>query len=91
MLFAGAAGSAVFVLIGLVGAEDLKSGPNAAKFYEDYGGGSREDFHAQLLADFGEIVRKNKEKIDMRAGILSGALSWAILWAIAFGLVRALS
>jgi hypothetical protein len=91
LLFVGAAGSAVVVLFSMLGdqGDDLESGPSAAKFYEDHGGETRDEFNAQLLADFGETIQMNKEKINARRNVLSGSVAWAVVWAVVFGLVRA--
>jgi hypothetical protein len=66
----------------------LESGPSAAKFYEEHGTKTEVDFDAQLLADFGDTVRENKDRIDVRRAFFSAAVFWAALWAIAFGIVR---
>lgn len=92
-LVVGAAGSALWILIGMVMVmeQDLKSGPNAAKFYKDHGQKSREEFGAQLLADFGEILRRNQENVEFRQAMVSGAFVWAVIWAVIFGFLRAVA
>jgi len=87
ILLVGAAGSSVLVLVGTVGAQDLKSGPRASDFYKTYGGLSPVDYDEQLLADLGKTTTE-EDALDGRRALLAGGFFWAVLWSIAFGIVQ---
>jgi hypothetical protein len=91
ILLLGAGGAIVIALVGLIGPDDLKSGPNPIDFYNEFGGVAPDEFAEQLLADLGKTIKVNTELIDERRASLSGAFSWAVLGAAAFGLVRLLT
>jgi hypothetical protein len=90
ILLVGAAGASVLVLIGSVGAADLKSGPRAIDFYKRYGGLEPVDYDEQLMADLGKTTIDNEGALDGRRALLTGAFVWAVLWSAAFGIVQAL-
>src|SRR5580693_353653 len=51
ILLIGVGGGIAIILVGLLVAKALESGPSASTFYGDYGAASAEEFLAQLLAD----------------------------------------
>jgi hypothetical protein len=88
ILLVGAAGASVLVLIGTIGAEDLRSGPRAFDFYKIYGGLDPVDYDEQLIADLGKTTTDNEGALDGRRAVLAGAFFWAVLWSAAFGIVQ---
>jgi hypothetical protein len=90
ILLVGAAGAIVFTIIGLIGPEDPRSGPDPIDFYKEYGAAAPDAFAEQLIANFGRTLAKNKGHIEERRNFLSGAVAWAALAGITFGLARAL-
>src|ERR1035441_6658776 len=81
ILLLGAGGAIVIALVGLIGPDDLKSGPNPIDFYNEFGGVAPDEFAEQLLADLGKTIKVRSELIDERRASLSGAFSWAVLGA----------
>lgn len=90
ILLVGALGAVVLTLLGLVGIEDTKSGPDPLAFYNKYGGADPIEFSKQLIADFSRTLHENKDRLETRRTILSGSFAWAATAGIVFGLVRAL-
>lgn len=88
ILLIGASVASLLALVGIVVGEDLKAGPSANKFYEQYGSETPEGYVAQLLADLGETIEYNAKALDFRRSLLTGAFFWAAVAAVAFGLVR---
>jgi hypothetical protein len=91
ILLAGSGSSIVIALLGLIFAEDPRSGPNPVAFYNEFGGATQIEFRAQLLADTGHTVGLNGDLIEERRVVLSAAFALAVLAGVAFGLVRALA
>jgi hypothetical protein len=90
ILLVGAAGAIVFTILGLIGPDDPRSGPDPIDFYKEYGAAEPAAFAEQLVANFGRTLAKNKEHVEERRTMLSVAVAWAATTGIVFGLARAL-
>jgi hypothetical protein len=91
ILFVGAAGGIVLSLIGLVGCEDTKAGPDPEEFYAKWGGGTPREYVKQLTSDLGRTVAENKGRVELRRGLMTLSLLSAVVAGIVFGLARALA
>jgi len=90
LLLVGAGGAILIALLGLIGSEDPKSGPDPIDFYETFGALGPTKFAEQLMADLGRTIRSNTECLTERRSALSASVIFASLAAIAFGVVRLL-
>lgn len=90
ILLAGSVSSIVVALLGLIGADDPKAGPNPIAFYREFGGGEPDEFIEQLLSDLGKTLDLNSRFIETRRAILTLAFVVATLGGVAFGAARLL-
>lgn len=88
ILLVGASAASLLALVGVVIGQDLKAGPSANKFYEQYRDKTPEEYIAQLLADLGKTIEGNRRGLDIRRGLLAAAFFSAAVASIAFGVVR---
>jgi hypothetical protein len=90
ILLAGSLTSIVLALLGLIGADDPKAGPNPIAFYREFGGGEPDEFVEQLLADLGKTLEENGKQIETRRAVLTLTFVVATLGGTIFGVVRLL-
>jgi hypothetical protein len=90
ILLAGASAAIVVSLLGLLGGDDPKSGPNPIEFYDKYGGAQPEAFSGQLVGEFRRTLQENKGRLEMRQSMVALSAVAAIGAGVVFGVARAL-
>jgi hypothetical protein len=90
ILLAGSVASIAPGLLGLIGADDPKAGPNPIAFYREFGGGEPDKFVEQLLADLGKTLDENSKQIETRRAVLTLTFVVATLGGAIFGIARLL-
>lgn len=90
ILLVGAGGAVLFALMGLVSADDTKSGPDPLDFFNKYVAAPPGDFAEQMIADFRTTLEANKSAVEERREAFSAAFGWAVLAGIVFGVARLL-
>jgi hypothetical protein len=90
ILLVGSVASIILALLGLIGADDPKAGPDPIAFYREFGGGEPDEFAEQLLADLGKTLDENGRLIEMRRAVLTVAFVVATLGGAMFGAARLL-